>query len=100
MRLLRSFTPPPSACALRLRAIRPKVDLALAVAFRTIFAKQSLVSTLLMKWPSGARRDFRWIGLDWGRHGIRDHASKEARQHGLSSGLDAALLPRTRDAQC
>ena len=30
--------------------------LALAVAFRTIFAKQSLVSTLQMKWPARGHR--------------------------------------------
>ena len=52
VRLLRSFTPPPSACALRLRAIRLGDDLALAVAFRTIFAKQSLVSTLQRSGPA------------------------------------------------
>ena len=32
------------------------VDLALAVAFRTIFAEQSLVSTLPMKWPARGHR--------------------------------------------
>jgi len=33
-----------------------------------------------------------------GWHGIRNNASKEARQYGLSGGLYAALLPRTGDA--
>lgn len=62
--------------------------------FRTIFAKQSLVSTLQGSGPAelgGFRTDRGW-------HGIRNHASKEAREYGLSGGLDAALLPRTGDA--
>ena len=55
----------------------------LAVALRTIFAQQSLVSTLLMKWPTGGSQ-FGFI-LIWhfartGKtYGIRNHASKEAR---------------------
>ena len=71
-------------------------DLDLAVAFRTIFAKQSLVSTLQRSSPA----ELGGFQPDRGWHGIRNHASKEAREHGLSGGLDAALLPRTRDAQC
>ena len=70
---------------------------------RTIFAKQSLVSTLTMKWPTGGSQfGFILIGRfarTGETHGIRDHASKEARQHGLSGGLDAALLPGTEYTQ-
>ena len=36
-----------------------------AGAFRTIFAKQSLVSTLVIKWPSGARRISSGSGMTW-----------------------------------
>ena len=56
-----------------------------------------------MKWPSGARRNFRYTFSNVckkGRYVIRDHASKEARQHGLSGSLDAALLPGTEYTQC
>ena len=64
--------------------------------FRTIFAKQSLVSTLQGSGPA----ELGGISADWGWYGIRNHAGKEARQHGVSGGLDAALLPGARDSQC
>lgn len=57
--------------------------------FRTIFAKQSLVSTLQGSGPAelgGFRQDRGW-------HGIRNYEGEEAREYGVSRGLDAALLP-------